>query len=67
MSTPRSPWRTGPSGHASRPRSWPSGDEVGVTFAPNDLLFFDPENGERISLPADARPTGAEPREAVAR
>jgi multiple sugar transport system ATP-binding protein len=43
------------------------GDEVGVTFAPNHLLFFDPENGQRISLPLDARPTGAEPREAVAR
>ena len=25
------------------------GDEVGITFAPNYLLFFDPDSGERIS------------------
>ena len=43
------------------------GDEVGVMFAPNYLLFFDPETGERISLPMDARPAVTEPREVVAR
>jgi multiple sugar transport system ATP-binding protein len=43
------------------------GDEVNVTFAPSYLLFFDPETGERITLAADAGPSTAEPREAVAR
>jgi multiple sugar transport system ATP-binding protein len=44
------------------------GDEVGLTFAHAYLLFFDPENGERISLPTDeARPGAGEPREAVVR
>jgi multiple sugar transport system ATP-binding protein len=43
------------------------GDDVGLTFAPSYLLFFDPETGERISLPAKAEPAAAEPREAVAR
>ncbi len=43
------------------------GDEVGVTFALSFLLFFDPESGERIMFSTDARPSGAEAREAVAR
>jgi multiple sugar transport system ATP-binding protein len=43
------------------------GDEVGVTFAPSHLLFFDPETGARITFSTDARPSGAEAREAVAR
>ena len=43
------------------------GDEVGVAFAPSYLLFFDPETGERINLPAKTQPPTAEPREAVAR
>jgi multiple sugar transport system ATP-binding protein len=42
-------------------------DEVGLTFAPAYLLFFDPENGERISLPTGQPPSPTEPREAVAR
>jgi multiple sugar transport system ATP-binding protein len=42
------------------------GDEVGVTFAPSYLLFFDPETGQRISLPAEARAADVAPREAVA-
>ena len=43
------------------------GDEVGVTFTPSYLLFFDPTNGDRISLPTDTRTPGADEREAVVR
>jgi multiple sugar transport system ATP-binding protein len=43
------------------------GDEVGVTFTQSYLLFFDPETGERISLPTPSQPAAAEQREAVAR
>lgn len=42
------------------------GDKVGVTFAPSYLLFFDPETGERISLPTEARAADVAPRDVVA-
>jgi multiple sugar transport system ATP-binding protein len=42
------------------------GDVVSVTFALSYLLFFDPETGERISLPTEAPAADVAPREAVA-
>jgi multiple sugar transport system ATP-binding protein len=42
------------------------GDEVGVTFARSYLLFFDPETGQRLDLPTEARMAEPPRREAVA-
>jgi hypothetical protein len=42
------------------------GDEVGVAFNPSYLLFFDPESGERITMPADD-PAAASRAQGIAR
>jgi multiple sugar transport system ATP-binding protein len=42
------------------------GDEVGVAFNPSYLLFFDPETGERIAMPADD-PVAASRAQGIAR